>query len=202
MTQKQLSSNEQAPVLTATGLEANTKFVVTLHAEADGNAAPLAKKEVETDDKGELSVPLETSQEEAAKATGTVTVSVNGSDNGVDQTQRQTFSVAKNPAGPSDPTLSVKQDVKFVSQFRDHGYTVNYANLKESEKYTWTLNDGSGEVEASGTFTADKGDGSFNVAAPKDSDEASLPGKYTVTLKNQNGVLVDATETFTVVEED
>lgn len=116
---------------------------------------------------------------------------------------------ATNPSGsasatdePDAPTpeLSAPNDGKDSKQFRSEGQTIEYKNLEPGKQYTWSFTSDE-DVQSSGKFTAKEANGSFDAIVTNDTDEMFLPGKYTVTVKDENGETVGTT-TFSVVGDD
>lgn len=108
-------------------------------------------------------------------------------------------SATDKPEAPK-PELSAPNDGKDALQFRKEGQTIEYKNLEAGKNYTWSFIGADG-VQSSGTFTANKANGSFDAVVTNDTDYMYLPGKYTVTVKDENGETV-GTATFSVIGDD
>lgn len=94
-------------------------------------------------------------------------------------------SATDKPEAPK-PELSAPNDGKDALRFRKEGQTIEYKNLEAGKNYTWSFIGADG-VQSSGTFTANKANGSFDAVVTNDTDYMYLPGKYTVTVKDENG---------------
>lgn len=108
-------------------------------------------------------------------------------------------SAADEPETPQ-PELSAPNDGKDSKQFRSEGQTIEYKNLEPGKQYTWSFTSDE-DVQSSGKFTAKEANGSFDAIVTNDTDEMFLPGKYTVTVKDEDGETVGTT-TFSVVGDD
>ncbi len=108
-------------------------------------------------------------------------------------------SAADEPETPK-PELSAPNDGKDSKQFRSEGQTIEYKNLEPGKQYTWSFVSDE-DVQSSGKFTAKEANGSFDAIVTNDTDEMFLPGKYTVTVKDEDGETVGTT-TFSVVGDD
>lgn len=106
-----------------------------------------------------------------------------------------TASATDEPEAPK-PELSAPNDGKDALQFRKEGQTIEYKNLEAGKNYTWSFIGADG-VQSSGTFTANKANGSFDAVDTNDTEYFDLPGNYTVTVKDENGETVGKTS-FTV----
>lgn len=102
-----------------------------------------------------------------------------------------TASATDEPEAPK-PELSAPNDGKDSRQFRKEGQTIEYKNLEAGKDYTWSFIGADG-VQSSGKFTANEANGSFDAVVTNDTDDMFLPGKYTVTVKDENGETVGKT---------
>ena len=105
-----------------------------------------------------------------------------------------------------DPELSTQFDKYTVSAFRVSGMLVSYKNLEGRKDFTWVLKHEESGKTSTGTFKAhgvSKTGGDFyaKVEGADKMSDAELTGKYTVTLKDESGKTLDASISFTIVDD-
>ena len=105
-----------------------------------------------------------------------------------------------------DPELSTQFDKYTVGAFRAGGMLVSYKNLEGRKDFTWVLKHEESGKTSTGTFKAHSvsktgGDFYAKVEGADKMSDSELKGKYTVTLKDESGKTLDASISFTIVDD-